>query len=177
MFTGKKQPTASHRWLVPLALIALGAALLIGCIPIPAPEKILAGTDYRKFAGDDGQLLRNGVTTRQEIVARLGQPQKSAEGGRFAAYYLHTNSGFWIMPLCFHATPDDHFRLLMLEYDAKGTLIQHRLERVDNGPYIFVVEEYDLSSIKRDFAGSFGRFMEHPDIFDRAHNRRTTHGG
>lgn len=124
------------RFIAPILLASLGAMLLIGCIPFTFKEKVVDGTDYRPVLGTNGQWLVNGRTTRDQLVERLGKPQYQydVEGGRFAAYYLRTNTGFWVVPLCFTTPPQEQYRLLQLEFNSAGILVQHEVAEEDEKP-------------------------------------------
>jgi hypothetical protein len=66
--------------IVPLALIAIGLGLLVGCLYIPTGEIIETEPghpkDMRKLVGaaDPPQSLRLGQATRSHVIALLGRP-------------------------------------------------------------------------------------------------------
>jgi len=155
-----------HRALLPIILASIGAACLIGCIPIPIGEHRVKGTDYRPVTGDLGQYLQEGRTTRDQLVAKLGQPQLSAGSGRFAGYVLGTNSGVWVMPLCFKAVPINNFYMLQLEYDDAGVLVRYDVGWSKTYPYIFTIAEAKESDVTHGFT-EFNRPKTRPSEEDR----------
>ena len=140
-------------WLLPTALCFLGGALLIGCIPIPMKEKVITGTDYRRVFGERGQWLVDGKTTRQQVLNHLGPPQYKTDTGAFFGYFLQTNTGYWVQPLCFQGVRADQFRILLLQFKEDGSLQQHSVAEFGSGPYIFMLEKYDRHSIDAAFSG------------------------
>jgi hypothetical protein len=141
------------RTAFPIGVCIAGIALLIGCeIPFTHKEKIVTGTDFRPFAGDGGDKLQNGKTTRADILGHLGLPQKGSSNSRFIAYYLQTNTGFWVVPLCFTGAPQDRFALLLLEFDDNDVLIQYQVRRFKNMPYIFSYVTYTRDQVLQSFA-------------------------
>jgi hypothetical protein len=149
-----REVTPAHsrrRRLLPTALCLLGISLLIGCIPIPMKEKVTAGTDYRRVFGDHGQWLVDGQTTREQIVKHLGPPQHNASDGEFFGYFLETNTGYWIQPLCFQGVRADQLRILLLQFGKDGTLLRHQISEYGSGPYIFTLEKVDPRLIDGNF--------------------------
>ena len=122
-------------WFLPTVLCFLGVVLLIGCIPIPTPEKVVAGTDYRRVFGKQGEWLVRGETTKQQVLTHLGPPQHEASDGEFLGYYLETNYGFWVQPLCFNAGRTQAYWMLSLQFDHQGRLL--RYDALQVGPYLF----------------------------------------
>jgi hypothetical protein len=92
----------------PLLLLLIGLWLLAGCFYLPLPEHVTGHhqPDFRNAVGNAASKrpLRTGVTTRQQVIALLGEPPFATADGRSIAYLLHTTSSAWIFPLCFTAT-------------------------------------------------------------------------
>ncbi|HEX4796266.1 MAG TPA: hypothetical protein VH370_20925 [Humisphaera sp.] len=141
-----------RRAFIPISLALIGAVALIGCSPIPIGEHRVKGTDYRPVAGNLGQYLQEGRTTRQQLEAKLGPPQLRAGSGRFAGYVLQTNSGVWVMPLCFKAVPINDFYMLQLEYDDAGLLVRYDVRSSDTYPWLFTIAEAKESDVTTNFS-------------------------
>ena len=114
----------STRVAVPILCATIGIFLLIGCIPIPLPEKVVQGKDFRAQLKPPAanRLLSRGRSTRREIEMVLGSPTYRDRTGRQMCYYLETRAGAYVYPLCFNATEMDRIYVLQLEYDDAGVL-------------------------------------------------------
>ena len=119
--------TADRRRLAPLLLIAVGGAVLLGCIPIPGR--------YNNFAGDrrpeqkvgkagSGAPIEIGTATRSRAVRVFGDPAYVSRDGRVYAFGYEVVSGYLVWPLCFSADTLISSRYLGLRFDAHGVLAE-----------------------------------------------------
>lgn len=69
-----------HRWFP-----TLGLALLLGCSTVPMGR------------GDLLDFLEDGVTTRDEVMLRLGDPTAVYEAERIVTYRLTQDQGGWVL--------------------------------------------------------------------------------
>src|SRR5690348_2329628 len=101
------------RLLLPATLLTLGVGMLIGCIPMPLPEKVLSGRDFRGVLHPKRAEPRIRIgTPRGEVEAILGKPGYRADEGQTVGYLLEVRKGFYLIPLCFTATPRNRWYLL-----------------------------------------------------------------
>lgn len=109
--------------LAVLVVAAAIALLLAGCTTGPVIPG--ASRDLLEF-------LRDGSTTREEIVLRLGQPSASFEGDRILTYRIgkHEKQGYYpIVPN--QLMPWQYVRhSLVLVFDDAGVLEKHSLVAV-----------------------------------------------
>ena len=69
--------------------------------------------------------------TRERIIARLGEPSSTFEGGRVASYTLAMHPGSRQLGV----TPEGKgCQALVIEYDAAGAVVRHSLIRNRSGP-------------------------------------------
>jgi hypothetical protein len=112
------------RMITPIALAVLGVAILIGCIPVPVPERVLSGRDFRKAVS--GMERAGGLlvwASRRQVESVLGKPNLQTNKGRTVGYLLHTRHGYYVWPLCFTAVPNEEWYLLTIRYDESGNAL------------------------------------------------------
>jgi hypothetical protein len=108
---------------LPIALIALGLWLLVGCIYIPTFNKHESGVDASKQVGGpkSGKPIRAQRSTRADVERLLGPPFLINDGSAIA-YRWQVLKGVWVMPFCFMADADRGTRALVLRFDDVGML-------------------------------------------------------
>lgn len=86
----------------------------------------------------DIDRLKPGVTTRQEVIERFGQPTstRALPGGGEVFYYTHTETSikpYQVLPLVFVLTggPDATVTAAELDFDNQALYMGHRLIRGD----------------------------------------------
>src|SRR3954470_16153150 len=71
-----------------LCLLLTGA----GCVIIPVPEReVVQG---RQFKTEDTEFLKAGVTTRQEVLGKFGEPTIDFKSHRVFAYSWYMLNGY-----------------------------------------------------------------------------------
>ena len=111
------------RFIIAVALLILGVVLLIGCIPIPGPEKVSSGRDFRRFIDPHSKSPHIQVgMTRSQVEWWLGTSGYQEAKGRIVVYELGTIDGFYLVPLCFKTQERRHMRELRLVYDEEDVL-------------------------------------------------------
>ena len=121
---------AIRRALLPAALAAAGAWLLVGCVYIPMFGRVSHGTDVSTKVGDERSRrpLRPGRATREDVVRILGEPWFISSSRREFAYGWGVTDGYLFNALCppesqtFRAS-----RSLVLRFDERGVLQTYRL--------------------------------------------------
>ena len=111
----------------PLLLIAVGGAVLLGCIPLPGRFSNAAG-DRRPEAkigpaGSDA-LVRIGRDGVERAVRVFGDPDLATADGRVLAFGYEVVTGYFLWPLCFSADRVTAKRWLALRFDARGRLAE-----------------------------------------------------
>lgn len=111
---------AAGRWRLRLVAIVLGAMCLAGCATPP-----IQGADPHLL-----EFLRDGASTRDEVMLALGQPSATFQQERVLTYRLGEDAkqGYFVEQP--HATnlPWVGVRYsLVLVFDAGGTLQKHSL--------------------------------------------------
>lgn len=109
------------------ALVAL-LAVLYGCIPmIPVPSK--QGPD--PYPSEKLEFLTTGITTREEVTARLGAPPISRAGGSILVYGAARDAGggrLVFLPLYIPiSVGESEFFVLFVEFGPDGTVAHHEL--------------------------------------------------
>jgi len=152
---------ASRRLIVPLLLVAIGVALLIGCIPIPLPRTSQSDGLPRpeQFVGDESRypvwightkIAEAFITLSRRVRSQTTNPMPlpmalatmapewsitywsvSPDGRRFALRYTIYTT-FWVAPLCFVAWHDHETRWLVLDVSPNGIVTGYRV--VSKGP-------------------------------------------
>jgi hypothetical protein len=115
------------RRALPMLLLMLGLWLLAGCFYLPVPQHQVGVKikDLRTVVGDRNSKrpLKVGQATRQQVIALLGNPPFASRDERSVAYVMETESGAWVFPLCFSASPGEARRYAMrLDFDGQGIL-------------------------------------------------------
>ncbi len=100
--------------LVLAGLAILGAS---GCVPLPE-HGLLAGRG--KIEEADIAFLKAGVTTREEVVLRFGEPDIVLCDQQILAYSWTVSIGLYGARYSGGEIPRDH--IFMLEFDAGGRL-------------------------------------------------------
>lgn len=101
--------------LLVFACVAIGS--LCGCIPLPE-HGLLAGRG--KVDEADIAFLKIGVTTREDVVLRFGEPDIILFEQRILAYYWTVSVGVFAGQYTAGDIPRDH--IFMLEFDEEGLL-------------------------------------------------------
>lgn len=119
-----------HSWtwrlLLPITLAIIGVWALAGCFYLPIPEHRVNGKqkDFTKLVGPKlrSPAIHQGMT-RAQVIALLGNtPHVSLDNMRMA-YFLDTEDGFWVWPLCFSAYSDHrHVYMLIIAFDAQDRI-------------------------------------------------------
>src|SRR5215204_20189 len=112
------------RLLLPLALAAIGAWLLAGCIFVPTFDKTIRGKNVSKYVGSQRQKrpLRLHAATRDDVLRVLGEPHYASPDRTRIAYEWDVRNGYWVWPLCFAAYAQEGRRVLLLTFDEEGVL-------------------------------------------------------
>jgi hypothetical protein len=112
------------RDILPLALIPL---ILTGCIVIPIPIGEGYVSKGQEVAGPGMMSLQAGVTTRQDVLARLGEPRLVWDEERIVVYdWDRVNMLlFWAMTGGANAlTEVSTHHLLLIQFDAAGVVLR-----------------------------------------------------
>jgi hypothetical protein len=113
------QTTVPGRWRLRVAAIVLGTVCLAGCATPP-----IQGANPRLL-----EFLRDGTSTRDEVILALGQPSATFQQERILTYRLGEDAtqGYFVEQP--HSTsPWLGVRYsLVLVFDAGGTLQKHSL--------------------------------------------------
>ena len=129
--------------LLPIALLALGVWLLVGCIYLPMFNRTTHGKNHATKVGpaDSRKPVRVGQTTRDQVLKLLGMPYVQASDGSALAYTWTIQHGVAVWPLCFTANSVKGYRTLVLRFDAEGRLSSYNVLKADgdviqlHGPY------------------------------------------
>jgi hypothetical protein len=110
------------RLILPGLLVAVGAAVMIGCIPIPTFNAVVAGRDVLRQLDqrDPKSPLKVGIASRSAILAKLGEPFHASEDGRFWVYSWKRQPYFVIWPFCFYADAETNAFAVAVEFDEGG---------------------------------------------------------
>lgn len=99
--------------------VCLALFLASGCMIIPTPESgLLAGRG--KIEKADIAFLKAGVTTREEVLLRFGEPDAVLQDQRILAYCWAVSVGYIIIHNAGAEIPK--YYLFLLEFDDKGLL-------------------------------------------------------
>jgi outer membrane protein assembly factor BamE (lipoprotein component of BamABCDE complex) len=99
---------------------------LTGCIPVPVPVR--SEKDPVPYTATDLSFIKPGVTTRDELVAALGQPMVWRRDGQLAIYGTVQRTGTqaaWILfPFPVPVGLDAHEQVyhLVIQFDASGAV-------------------------------------------------------
>lgn len=119
-----------RRALIPLGLLGIGVALLIGCIPIPGSYQPRDG-GFRPEAHiggpTSGEPIRLRRSTRDEVIRVIGTPHKATPDGRTFVYDYQVNTVTTVFPLCFMALPEYAWRYLRLDFNEAGELQRYKV--------------------------------------------------
>ena len=119
-----------RRRLAPLLLIAVGGAVLLGCIPFPGPYTNATGDrrPERKIgpAGSDAPIVL-GRSDAARVVSVLGPPALATGDGRVLAFAYVVVDGYAVWPLCFGVTRGEVGLLLAARFDEDGVLSEYRV--------------------------------------------------
>jgi hypothetical protein len=112
-------PPSCRRLAPPLLLAIAGAAVLVGCIPIPVyrPEGGGPRPESRIGPARSDKPLRVGGATREDVVRVLGPPSPELDTRDAMIYSYGITSIFWFP--CFRQYES---RFLRLEFDDRGNL-------------------------------------------------------
>lgn len=121
--------------IVPLLCLLL---ILVGCADIVGMTTGTYSVQGRQFPAEKAREIKDGVTTREDLIRDLGRPMQVRElqdGTQvFLWYYEKTNAdlGFWFTPMGVGgksaAKTVSHW---LLECEMKdGVVIRHRVEGV-----------------------------------------------
>lgn len=97
--------------------------LLIGCLGIAG---CAAAPKGRKDLID---FLDDGVTRREEVLAKLGPPSARFEDLRILAYRLASDDGGYLLAASSGSWADTEFNLMLI-FDRDGLLQRHALVRI-----------------------------------------------
>jgi hypothetical protein len=97
--------------------------LLIGCLGIAG---CAAAPKGRKDLID---FLDDGVTRREEVLAKLGAPSARFEDSRILAYRLASDDGGYLLAATSGSWVDTEFNLMLI-FDRDGVLQRHSLVRI-----------------------------------------------
>jgi len=130
--------------LVPLALVLLGLALLVGCIYVPTAEIVKSGKPVKNAtslfgAETSNRPIRLGSITRDQVLARLGPPTCAMHD--HLVYEWETKQGLWLT-ICW-GIADDAVRdyALELTFDGSDRLIAYKLGLGHAGQLSYVIQE------------------------------------
>ncbi|HEX8913967.1 MAG TPA: hypothetical protein VF796_16580 [Humisphaera sp.] len=127
------------RRLLPVALIALGLWLLVGCVYLPLPKSLeRPGTaDPKALVGERGsnRPVEPGVS-RATVLRALGEPARQSADGRVLGYVVRYKTGVWIFPLCFSGVRARSDLAVRLEFDANGALRRYAFKEADAPPQL-----------------------------------------
>jgi len=98
-------------------LVACSLILLAGCASTPVGR------------GDLLDFLTVGVSTREDVILKLGEPNSTYEDARILAYRLSRDEGGWIILDQPHAWRSVRINLVVV-FNDKGVLTRHSLVEV-----------------------------------------------
>lgn len=107
--------------------------------------------DLRRAVGDASAPIQLGVTTRDQVVDRLGVPLARSVGDSVFAYHGHNRVGYWVS-IGWGIEPNYEAYFLLLEFDLQGIARRHAVKRetfsggIDDGT--------SLAGPWRDFTGT-----------------------
>jgi hypothetical protein len=76
-------------------VLFLLACLCQGCIGVPLPASGTKASCGTRISKEETRFIQAGQTTRDEIIARFGQPFASCEEPEVVAYNWVVISGYW----------------------------------------------------------------------------------
>lgn len=97
--------------------------LLIGCLGIAG---CAAAPKGRKDLID---FLNDGVTRREEVLAKLGAPSARFEDSRILAFRLASDEGGYLLAATSGSWAETEFNLMLI-FDRDGVLQRHALVRI-----------------------------------------------
>lgn len=120
---------------LPTLITASLALVLTGCIPFAAAvpsirRPIIAG---KRFTTEEVAFVHRGMTTRQDIIQKLGQPWAFYEDSQVMVYYGEQRVGFWaagLAPLAPAPAPIDGGEITRLHYLFVKLDHRDRVERI-----------------------------------------------
>ncbi len=129
-----------RRLITPLALIAVGLTLLVGCIYIPLPRSLERPytPDPKVLVGDRGsnRPVEPGVS-RSTVLKVLGEPERWSDDGRVLGYHVRYKTGVWLVPLCFTGGRQRVDLGVRFEFDAGGVLQRYEFKEAEPRAYWF----------------------------------------
>ena len=146
------------RLLLPLALAAIGAWLLAGCIFVPTFDKTIRGRNVSKYVGSAKQNrpLRLHAATRDDVLRVLGEPHYASPDRTRLGYQWDVLNGYWVWPLCFSGYRQEGRRVLLLTFDEAGVL--RTSEVLKNNGNVFFQRIIGMPGLPRDMLpGGAGR--------------------
>jgi hypothetical protein len=115
--------TPRAKSLVPTVLAATGAALLIGCVPLPGRYKLKGGQPRpESYIGNAStrKPVRVAESTSAGVRALLGPADASTPDGRVLVYYYRVDTLYWFSPLC----PGGYLDNDMRKYEQRFLLLR-----------------------------------------------------
>jgi outer membrane protein assembly factor BamE (lipoprotein component of BamABCDE complex) len=113
--------TATWKWI----LVAIAAALaLAACVPVPLVPRELQGS--RQDIGEHRpDFIVEGVTTREDILVRLGEPDRRGYADRWFAYRSRRSEGGVLLVVPYGAgfaagAESVRYRRLVVSFDSRG---------------------------------------------------------
>lgn len=114
--------------------LALLCCLMCGCVAVPIPHRETSVRSRPAICKPDhADFIQNGVTTRAEVLLKLGHPEIRWYGDRVVGYYWATSklgvffaaaaipygpaaAGYFQLPIRHH---------LLIEFDGHGVVRRH----------------------------------------------------
>jgi hypothetical protein len=107
-----------------VAAVAGVALLLAGCAATPPPQPLGAAVDV--------EFIRDGVTSRNECMQRLGAPSKTIAtlaGGEVWTYWIGRDAS-GLRAVASWSTFEPVRYSLVLSFDAGGVLVRHSMVKI-----------------------------------------------
>lgn len=109
-------------------IATMAAGLLAGCLVVPVPSYDAAGS-RGNIAKESADRFIPGVTTREEVLLELGEPDHATRDNRRIGYEWTRVKGWWFVGGGYSGAAGEVLRsyLLAIEFDADGRFVRSSL--------------------------------------------------
>lgn len=112
----------------------IALAMLGGCIAVPVPLPEHSGSDAPHGDPKAAAEIRDGVSTRADVMLALGEPDRAWRGDRCFVYSQPRIKGAWVVVVAgagggggMFGVPWGEYHALLIEFDGAGVVRRHEL--------------------------------------------------
>ena|ERR1039458_1831091 len=128
------------RMLAHSLVLFLLACLCQGCIAVPLPASGKKASCGTRISQEETRFIRAGQTTRDEIIARFGEPFANCEEPEAIAYNWVVVSGYWYWlagtggpGLVPGRSEIERNEVLLVQFDREGRVKRFALRHLPGG--------------------------------------------